>query len=65
LRISEDVAVHASISVGLATYPQDAETVTELQNAADKALYVSKEMGRNAVTAYTAETGKKERRTTR
>jgi diguanylate cyclase (GGDEF)-like protein len=65
LSVSPDIAVHASISVGVATYPQNAETVTELQNAADKALYVSKEKGRNAVTAYSDETGKKERRTAR
>ncbi len=62
LSISKDIAVHASISVGVATYPQDAETVSQLQSAADKALYVSKEKGRNAVTSYSAETDKKERR---
>jgi hypothetical protein len=37
-----------TISVGVATYPQDAKSIAALIEAADKALYESKQKGRNA-----------------
>ena len=39
-----------TISIGYATYPQDADNVTDLLDLADKALYMSKESGRNRVS---------------
>lgn len=39
-----------TLSGGLACFPQDAETVEELVQAADRALYVSKSRGRNLIT---------------
>lgn len=39
-----------TISVGVATYPVHATTVSELIHAADEALYQSKSQGRNRVT---------------
>lgn len=41
-----------SISVGLATYPDDAKDVTALFKAADNALYQAKEGGRNRVVVH-------------
>jgi len=41
-----------SISVGLATYPDDAPSVERLFEAADSALYQAKHKGRNRVEQY-------------
>ena len=41
-----------TISVGIANYPEDGKTSSSLIEAADKALYVSKENGKNSVTLY-------------
>ncbi|MDI6704368.1 MAG: diguanylate cyclase [bacterium] len=43
----EGPALFTTLSIGLATYPKDASSVEELINQADKALYYSKEKGRN------------------
>lgn len=39
----------ATISVGVASYPQDGENFEEVLRAADWALYLAKEEGRNRV----------------
>jgi diguanylate cyclase (GGDEF)-like protein len=39
-----------TISIGVATYPWDGETMTELIESADKGLYESKENGRNSIS---------------
>ena len=53
-RIKKEIAVKSSpkfsISVGIATYPYDGRTFTELVEVADKGLYHSKEQGRNRVS---------------
>jgi diguanylate cyclase (GGDEF)-like protein len=41
-----------SISMGVATFPDDADTVEALFKAADSALYLAKEQGRNRVIVY-------------
>lgn len=41
-----------TVSIGVATYPADSKDPFELIECADRALYYSKENGRNAVTAY-------------
>lgn len=41
-----------TISIGIANYPEDAKTPELLIDAADKALYISKQKGRNLVTLY-------------
>jgi diguanylate cyclase (GGDEF)-like protein len=63
-RIRSTIAVHpfeggkaqplgiVSISVGLATFPDDAESVESLFEAADQALYRAKNGGRNRVVLY-------------
>jgi diguanylate cyclase (GGDEF)-like protein/PAS domain S-box-containing protein len=42
----------ASISVGIAVYPQDAQTPANLHSYADHALYRAKDLGRNQYQCY-------------
>ncbi|HWZ52581.1 MAG TPA: EAL domain-containing protein [Granulicella sp.] len=42
----------ASISVGIAVYPEDAKTLANLHSRADHALYHAKELGRNQYQCY-------------
>ena len=48
----EGEQLRVTISVGVATYPHDAGDSQTLIRNADKALYVSKENGRNQVSVY-------------
>ncbi len=48
-----------TISIGLATYPEDGKTLKELLDIADKGLYLSKEKGRNSVSYNNPELEKK------
>ena len=41
-----------TISVGVATFPQDSSTMLDLIAKADQALYAAKSRGRNQVVAY-------------
>ena len=41
-----------SVSIGMASYPQDSSSVDDILDRSDKALYVSKQAGRNCVTAF-------------
>lgn len=43
---------HATLSVGVAAFPDDAKTASELRRKADAALYVAKRSGRDRVVAY-------------
>ncbi len=43
---------HITVSIGVATIPNDATTQDNLVDCADSALYASKRAGRNSVTAY-------------
>ncbi len=59
-RIREQVAStlrsrHATLSVGVASCPQDATSVRSLIAKADRAVYLSKESGKNRVTAFCQE----------
>lgn len=42
--------MHVTISVGIAGYPQDTSDPLELINLADKALYISKQKGKNCIS---------------
>ena len=48
---------HVTISLGVATYPDDGDEGKRLINKADVALYHAKETGRNKVVAYSDELG--------
>ncbi len=50
--IEKDSNPKYTVSVGVATYPQDGETVKDLISAADQALYRSKTGGKNQVTHF-------------
>ena len=45
-----DKQIHLTISMGIAGYPQDSSDATELINLADKALYISKQKGKNCIS---------------
>ena len=44
--------VSSTLSIGIACFPDDADNVDEVRIKADKALYQSKNKGRNVVTKY-------------
>ena len=46
-----------TVSIGVAAYPEDAASASELIHAADQALYVSKNSGRNRVSRYGTDRG--------
>lgn len=46
---NSDMALRITGSFGVATYPEDATTPSELISAADKAMYRAKDLGRNEV----------------
>jgi len=51
--VSEDhPPVHITVSIGVATCPQDAESTNDLIELADKALYYSKETGKNKISVW-------------
>ena len=49
----EDIQLSVTASLGVACYPDDAENQHQLLELADKALYMSKRMGRNQVHTAT------------
>ncbi|MBI2266018.1 MAG: sensor domain-containing diguanylate cyclase [Armatimonadetes bacterium] len=50
LRLNTEGKVKVTASIGVSGYPEDAEDKAELIRMADRALYCSKDMGRNRVT---------------
>ncbi len=48
----QGLSLHVTISVGVATLPEDGVTREELIDCADRALYASKHRGRNRATAF-------------
>jgi diguanylate cyclase (GGDEF)-like protein len=46
-----DERLQITVSIGVATYPEDGQNVTPLVKAADQAMYSAKEQGRNRVVA--------------
>ncbi len=55
ISLGSDHEVYVSISVGISLYPGDAQSVTELIQHADSAMYLAKENGRNNFKYYTTE----------
>jgi diguanylate cyclase (GGDEF)-like protein len=50
----ENQSVATTVSIGIATYPQNGDSIKELINWADQALYMAKEKGRNQVVLASA-----------
>lgn len=50
-KLANDKESNVTISLGVATYPQDGETPADLISSADKRLYKAKENGRNQVAS--------------
>jgi len=48
----EDTKIAVTVSIGVASYPQDVTTKQSLIKAADAALYTAKHDGRNAVRVF-------------
>jgi diguanylate cyclase (GGDEF)-like protein len=49
------VRVNATLSLGIAVFPEHGSTRAEVIDAADKALYQAKSQGRNRVEVYSVE----------
>lgn len=49
-KVNETSNPKFTVSIGIATYPQDGETVKDLISSADKGLYRSKGKGKNAIS---------------
>jgi diguanylate cyclase (GGDEF)-like protein len=47
-----DEKMNARISIGITTFPDDADEISQLIDKADQMLYKAKETGRNRVVAY-------------
>jgi diguanylate cyclase (GGDEF)-like protein len=46
--------IQTSVSVGLASYPEDGRNIDAIQGRADRAMYLAKEQGRNRVVKFAA-----------
>jgi diguanylate cyclase (GGDEF)-like protein len=51
---TRNLAIHITLSCGVATFPDDIQTLTGLLGCADQALFQSKAKGKNMVTAYSS-----------
>ncbi len=52
VKVDDNTVVKPTVSIGIAEYPNAAEDIKELIDWADKALYVSKENGKNCIHLY-------------
>lgn len=52
LTVNETTSIQATVSIGLASYPDDASSSDELFNCADDALYRAKKSGRNRMISF-------------
>ncbi len=50
----EGKRIESSVSIGLASYPEDGRSIDAIQNRADRAMYIAKEQGRNQVVRFAA-----------
>jgi|GEM_PF-1105771 len=51
-KVDKNTQPHFTLSIGLATFPDDGDNLKPLLDIADKGLYLSKEKGRNSVSYY-------------
>ncbi|MCD7739749.1 MAG: sensor domain-containing diguanylate cyclase [Candidatus Gastranaerophilales bacterium] len=52
VKVDENTIIKPTVSIGVAEYPNAAEDIKELIDYADKAMYVSKENGKNCIHLY-------------
>jgi diguanylate cyclase (GGDEF)-like protein len=52
IALTADQTISLTVSIGLASYPEDKDSVQKLVSAADQALYVAKSGGRNRVCRW-------------
>ncbi len=52
VKVDENTIIRPTVSIGIAEYPNAADEIKELIDCADKALYVSKENGKNCIHLY-------------
>lgn len=50
--VQDDCSIPVAVSVGIARFPDDADTADGLKRAADEALYRSKRKGKNCTTVF-------------
>ena len=50
----EGKRIDISVSIGVASYPDDGRSIDTIQGRADRAMYLAKEQGRNRVVKFTA-----------
>jgi len=50
----EGKRIDTSVSIGVASYPDDGRSIDTIQGRADRAMYLAKEHGRNRVVKYAA-----------
>lgn len=53
--VQDDCSIPVAVSVGIARFPDDADTADGLKRAADEALYRSKRKGKNCTTVYASD----------
>lgn len=58
----EDRLYQISLSIGIACYPRDADSFTQLLNRADTAMYQAKAEGKNAAVAFSADLERRDSR---
>lgn len=51
-QLADSQEISVTVSIGVSSYPKDADTPREITNRADRALYTAKEAGRNRVVMY-------------
>ena len=52
MHLIDDDLIHLSVSIGIASYPNDGEKRSELLQKADNAMYQTKKMGKNGYKIY-------------
>ncbi len=51
---TEGKRIDSSVSIGIASYPDDGRSIDAIQGRADRAMYLAKEQGRNRAVRFTA-----------
>ncbi len=52
VKVDDNTIIRPTVSIGIAEYPNAADNINDLIDWADKALYVSKENGKNCIHLY-------------